>query len=119
MIFLIAGGGLLIFSIFSEFIINILIGSRYTVLAPLLPGLSLLLAMVSLISLLFSYFLALRKPIIFSASLAGPAIIILLSLFYHNSPEQIVHNFLIGSVVVLAVLFYGIYKKNNSNKQYA
>ena len=111
LIFAIAGGGLLFFSIFSEFIINILIGSRYAVLASLLPEMSLLLTMVSLINLLFFYFLALRRSIIFGASLAGPAIIILLSFFRHESLEQIIYNFLIGSAVVLVVLFYGIYRK--------
>ena len=105
----IVGCGLLIFSVFSELVINILIGSRYAVLAPLLGKLSFLLAIVSLINLLFFYFLALRKPIIFSASIAGPAIIILLSFFRHETLEQIIHNFLIGSAVVLAVLFYGIF----------
>ena len=117
LILLIAGGGLLIFSAFSELIINILIGSRYAVLASLLPALSLLLALVSLINLLFFYFLALRKPIIFSASLAGPIVIILLSFFRHESLEQIIHNFLIGSAIVLVVLFCGIYKKNPLQKK--
>ena len=111
LIFLIAGSGFLVFSMFPELVINILIGSRYAVLAPLLPALSLLLAMVSLINFLFFYFLALRRTIIFSASLTGPAVILALSLFRHDSPEQIVLNFLIGSAMVLAVLFYGIFRK--------
>jgi len=117
LILLIAGAGLLIFSVFPELIINILIGSRYTVLAPLLPALSLLLALVSLINLLFFYFLALRRSIIFSASLAGPLVIILLSLFRHESLEQIIHNFLIGSAVVLAALFYGIFKRRDAPRR--
>lgn len=111
LVMLIAGGGLLVFSLFSELIINILIGSRYAILAPLLGKMSLLLAMVSIINLLFFYFLALRKPIIISASLSGPLVIIMLSFFYHNSLEQIIYNFLIGSTVILTVLFYGIFKK--------
>jgi len=111
LISLIAGGGLLIFSVFSEMIINIMIGSRYVVLAPLLTELSLLLAMVSLTNLLFFYFLALRRSIIFSASIAGPSAILVLSFFRHGSLEEIVHNFLLGSGIVLLVLFYGIFKK--------
>ena len=109
LITLIAGIGLFVFSVFSELIINILIGSRYVILAPLLGELSLLLAIVSIINLLFFYFLALRRSIIFSASLSGPIVIILLSFFRHDSLEQIVHNFLIGSIIVLVVLFYGIF----------
>jgi O-antigen/teichoic acid export membrane protein len=109
LIVLIAGGGLLIFSLFSETVINILIGERYVSLAPLLFKMSLLLVMVSIINLLFSYFLALRRYIIVGASLSGPLTIIILSLFDHGSLEQIVYNFLIGSMVVLAVLFKGIF----------
>jgi len=111
LISLIAGGGLLLFVLFSNFIINILIGSRYAVLAPLLGELSLLLTLVSLINLLFYYFLALRRTIIITASLAGPSIIFLLSFFRHESLIQIIHNYLIGSAVVLVVLFYGIFRK--------
>lgn len=111
LIFLIAGGSLLIFSIFSEFIINLLIGSRYVVLAHLLGELSLLLAMVAIINLFFFYFLALRRSIIISASLLGPITILTLTFFRHQYLEQIISNFLIGSAVVLGVLFYGIFKK--------
>lgn len=108
---LIAGAGLFVFTVFTDFIINILIGSRYIPLAPLLGELSLLLSMVSLINLLFFYFLALRRSIIIAASLVGPSIIFLLSLFRHESLIQIIHNYLIGSALVLAVLFYGIFRK--------
>ncbi len=108
---LIAGVGVVIFSVFSEFIINILIGSRYTVVAPLLWKVSLLLAIVSVINLLFSYFLALRRSIIVGAAITGPSAIVILSLFNHSSLDQIIYNFLIGSVVVLVVLFKGIFFK--------
>ena len=111
LILFIVGGAWLVFFLFSELIIEILIGSRYLVLAHLLAELSLLMAMVSLINLLFFYFLALRRPIIFSAALVGPAIVCFLIFFRHDSLEQIIYDFLIGSAAVLAVLFYGIFKK--------
>ncbi len=116
MIFLIVAGGVLVFSVFSKLVITILIGARYVGLAPLLGRLSLLLGLVSVINLLFFYFLALRKSIIFTASLAGPIMISLLSFFNHENLGQIVNNFIIGSIVVLVMLLGGIYKKNNSHK---
>ncbi len=113
---LIAGGALFIFIVFSDSIINLLIGSRYAATAHLLPQLSLLLALVSLINLLFFYFLALRRPIIFPAAFSGPALILALSFFRHESVEDIIVNFLLGSALTLTVLLAGIYRKNNSSR---
>ncbi len=111
MTLLISCGGFLVFSLFSKLVITTLIGVRYIESSSLLGELSFLLLLVSVINLLFFYFLALRRTIIFAASLAGPIVIVLLSFFRHESLLQIIHNFIFGSVVVLVVLFFGIYRK--------
>lgn len=111
--FLVAGTAAAALAIFPSFFIQLLIGSRYLIFSSLLVELSLLIFSVSIINLLFFYFLALRSSIIFSASLFGPVSIFILSIFRHQTLDEVVINFLIGSVLTLAVLLIGFRRQGN------
>ena len=98
------GTTLAIFSLFPEFIINILIGNQYLDYASLLPKLSLLLFLTSLISLLSYYFLAIRDYRLIFISIIGVSIIIFTSFFNHDTPYHIINNFLFGAITILGML---------------
>jgi len=101
---MIGGGVLAAFLIFPTLITRILIGSRYLAYVYLLPKISLFLFVISLSNLLFIYLLALRKNFVFYASFIGPVIVLLLSGLRHAALEDIIVNFLIGSLATLILL---------------
>ena len=119
-IFLVGGLGgvvLLTFFIFPDIIIKILIGQKYLSYSFLLPRLSIVLFMVSIISLIFNYYLALRKYFLSIISILGPLLIIILSYFWHKSPSQIVYNFLWGSAIMLLILLSSLLWQSLKFKQ--
>lgn len=104
LIFGLGGTVLLVFSLFPEFIINIMIGDRYLVYAHLLPRLSLLLFLASVINLLFFYLLALRNYSIVFVSVIGILIIAISSFLRHDTLVHIIDNFLLGAIVIMGLL---------------
>jgi O-antigen/teichoic acid export membrane protein len=105
LVFGLGGTALIFFSLFPELIIKILIGERYLIYAPLLPKLSLLLFLTSVLNLLFYYLLALRNYKIAFIAIAGISISAISSFFYHNTLIHIINNFLFGAFVILGLLF--------------
>ena len=99
------GVALLTFLIIPDTIIKVLIGQRYLAYAYLLPKLSILLFLVSIISLLFYYFLALRKYFLSVIALASPMFVLLLTYFNHQTLSQVVNNFLLISILILVFFF--------------
>ena len=92
-----AGGAVLIlFSLFPEFVTGTLIGHQYTAFAPLLWKTSLLLFLVSLTNVFFSYYLALRRYYITLIAIGGVAITIMSTVLSHRSIGNVVDNFIIG-----------------------
>lgn len=112
LIVIIGGIALALFFTKPEFIIKLLIGSRYLIYLYLFPKLSILLFMISIINLLFLYYLALRKYFLFVIAIVSPFIIIILSYFRHNSLSQIINNFLIVSILILSYLLFRSLLKN-------
>jgi len=100
----IGGSVLIFFSLFPEFVINILLGDRYLVYAHLLPRLSLLLFLTSVVNLLFYYLLALRIYSIAYIAISGIFITILTSFFRHDTLIHIINNFLFGAIVMIGLL---------------
>jgi hypothetical protein len=80
-----------------------LIGQRYVDYAGLLPRLSLLLFFVSIINVVFTYYLSLRKYFLSVIAVASIAAILLLSHLSHGSPLDIINNFLWVSIAILAI----------------
>ena len=117
-LFLVGGLGgavLLTFLIIPDIVIKVLIGQRYLVYASLLPRLSLMLFAVSVINVLFFYYLALRKYFLAIIAISSPLIVLTLSYFRHDSLLQIVNNFLWTSVLVLIILFSLRFKHDKVN----
>lgn len=100
----IGGVILLIFSIVPELVISLLIGSRYVDYAHLLPLLSLVTFLVSIVNLYFYYFLALRRYIIVPIAITGGTVTFVLTVVNHGSLESVIYNFLAGIAAVLALI---------------
>ena len=104
LIFLLLGGSCTaVFAIFPEFVINIMIGSRYVDYAYLLPKMSFLLFFASMINLVTMFFLALRKFIIIYVALISAIFINLIIWLNHATMSSIVNGFLMGAVFALAL----------------
>lgn len=106
LLFGVGGMVLLVFSIVPEFVIKLLMGERYLVYANLLPKLSFLLFIISVINLTFFYYLALRKYFLSIVAIISPLIIIILSYFRHSSLSQIINNFLLVNILIIIYLFF-------------
>lgn len=104
LIMVLGGTVLIVFSLFPEFAINLLIGDRYLDYAHLLPRMGLILFLVSLINLLSNYMLALRNYSLAIVSVAGISAICIISIFRHETLIQIINNFLFGSIFILFLL---------------
>jgi O-antigen/teichoic acid export membrane protein len=107
---LIGGLTTLVFVIFPSFVTTLLIGSKYVVMSPLLPLLSVLLFLISVLNLFVSYFLALRSNIILAVSAFSSLVLILLIAFNHQSVYNVVIDFILATLLSLALLFYKIFR---------
>jgi len=108
-LFLVGGLGgvaLLTFLVFPDIVIKVLIGQKYLEYANLLPRLSLLLFLVSVINVFFFYYLALRKYFLAVIAILSPLLVIVLSYFRHDSLLEIINNFLWVSALILITLLF-------------
>lgn len=92
-----------IFSAFSHLIVRSLMGGDYTTYSNLLPRLSLVMFLLSILSLVISYYLALRNYQQSVIILTGLALVGWLMLTHHQSLEAIVNNLMYGSVAMLGM----------------
>jgi len=121
-LFLVGGLGgvvLLTFLAIPDIIIKVLMGQRYLDYAYLLPRLGLVSFAVSLINLLFFYYLALRRYFLAIVAVLSPVFVLVLSFYRHDSLVQIINNFiwvsLLALLILLIRLFYwpSVYGKDN------
>ncbi|MCK5510901.1 oligosaccharide flippase family protein [Candidatus Parcubacteria bacterium] len=105
----IGGAVLLTFFLFYNTVVNTLIGEKYLSFAGFLPNLSILLFFVSIINILFFYLFALRNRLLFFPAIFAPLIVTILSFFNHQSINNIINNFILGSVLILISLLFIIY----------
>jgi O-antigen/teichoic acid export membrane protein len=109
---IVGGIALLAFSLLPRFCIRLLIGSRYLPLAGLLPKLSLTLFIISIVNLVFSYDVALRRWSIASISVLGILVTIILVVLSHHTPSQLVTALLIGSSLLLILRVLDSFRRN-------
>jgi len=114
-ILIVSGFTLLIFSLFPNLVIKIFIGSKFMEFAYLLPRIGLVAFCVSLITLFSNYFLALRDFSLAIIAGIGITLIFGLSLLNHATLMAVVNNFLISSIVILAMLVCKLVKSNSSS----
>ncbi|MDD4409931.1 MAG: oligosaccharide flippase family protein [Candidatus Pacebacteria bacterium] len=108
---ILAGGALLVFSMFPGFISKLLMGEKYQSYAHLIPQISSYLTLVSFANLFFYYLLALRRNYIIIPAVVGPLTVSVLCFITHNRVETVVNNFLIGSLVTFVLLLFPIIKE--------
>ena len=98
------GGSILAFmSVFPHFTVTVLLGAKYDALGNLLPLLALTMFLLSLVNLVFSYDLALRRPSIAVISTIGVSVTALAISLHHATPLAIVQSLLIGAVTLLSL----------------
>jgi len=98
------GGALLVFAITPHFVIGVLMGDSYQRYASLLPQLSLVIFLVSLLNLFTMYHLALRRFMVAPIMLVGAGVTGLLILLQHQTPADIVHSLLYGTLSLAACM---------------
>jgi O-antigen/teichoic acid export membrane protein len=111
MLVTIGGIGLIGFSVLSEFTIKVLMGSAYLPYANLLPRLSLVVFIISLLNLFILYHVALRRYAIAAIVAIGLALTFGLLLFHHESLRAVVDSLLYGSLGLATCLGVWILSK--------
>lgn len=95
---------LLVFSGFPKLILGVLMGHAYIAMSGLLPRLSLAIFIISILNLLASYYLALRRYGVAVVAMFGAMLTYGLMLANHNTVAEVVNGLLIGSVAMLGLL---------------
>jgi len=101
----------LTFCVFYHKVIGFLLGEKYQSLANLLPGLSFLMFLVSIVNLLFYYYLALRRYALIPISMIGVSISLIAIIFNHDSLSALIADFSFGAGAMLFILLFD-YAKN-------
>jgi O-antigen/teichoic acid export membrane protein len=97
----IGGGTMLVFLTAPTAVVKILIGSQYTQYSSLLPSLGLVMLLLSIVSLVYSYFMALRRYAVGFLSIIGVLVTVTLLNFHHGSLPNIIEALLYSSVAML------------------
>jgi O-antigen/teichoic acid export membrane protein len=99
----IGGSALLMFALAPRFITHLLVGARYGEYFYLLPKLSLALFILSFVSLLFNYDLALRRASSGVVAVLGAIAMGVIVVMHHSSLVAVVDSLLLGSIAVMAL----------------
>lgn len=97
------GVATLVFTVFQTQIITILMGKNYLTYAHLLGRLSLVMLVLSVLNLVISYFVALRKYQISVVVLLGAGVTLGLLGAFHSSLEAVINSLLYGSLTMLGM----------------
>lgn len=98
---LVCGVVLLACVLMPERIIQTLMGVEYITYASLLPPLTLAIFIISIVNLVFMYFLALRRKMIMVVGIIGLVVCVGLMLAWHDNLHAIVQSMLLGSIFTL------------------
>lgn len=102
---------LLVFYVFSDITVKVLLGNEYLPFAQMLPKVGVVMLLSSLLNVFVYYFLALRRFFLIGLSSFGILCVVLLLLMRHDSINSIL-NGLIWALSMLIGLFLIIYAKN-------
>jgi O-antigen/teichoic acid export membrane protein len=100
----IGGAALLFFWLFPGFVMGVLMGQEYRELAWLLPRLSLVIFIVSILNLVIMYFMALRRYSLGIVVILGVAVTCGLVGMNHGSPQAVVDSMLYGTLLMSGLL---------------
>lgn len=104
---LICGAALIVCAVQPEFVMRFLMGVEYITYASLLPPLMLAVFIISIVNLIFMYYLALRKKMVTVIGIIGFATCLGLMLMWHENLHAIVSSMLVGSIFTLGLT--GVY----------
>lgn len=100
----IGGAALIFFWLFPDFVMRTLMGSEYTEYSYLLPRLSLVIFIVSIINLFVLYYMALRRYVIGFIAIMGFAVTCGLVGINHDSLQAVVDSMLYGTLIMAGML---------------
>ena len=107
-----------VIAIWPEFIVKIIVGSKYLAIAPYLASFSLVMIALTLINILANYFLALSNRLsLVILSLAGIIEIGLLSLFHSSFREVILSLIIAFGLAALGLLFLAFFEYNKAKQR--
>lgn len=120
LLFLVGGSGLTLFTLMPNLVIKILMGQQYTQFSDLLPWLSLATFIISILNLLFAYFLALRVKIISLVGIIGFVTTLVAIAVHHGSMREVVDSVLFGSIVTMCLLgtFVAVIRARDKTAEY-
>lgn len=103
---LVCVGGLnfIVFALAPQLVIHLLMGSSYLRYADLLPRLSLLIFIVSILNLFIMYHIALRRYAVMFIIISGIIVATLLLHAYHQSLQAVINGLLYSSLAMLMLL---------------
>jgi len=85
-------------------VVTLLMGHQYVGVSQLLPRLSIAIFIISLVNLLTTYYLALRRAAIALIAGLGALVTYVFIAVHHGSPQAIVNSLLFGSITMLVIL---------------
>jgi O-antigen/teichoic acid export membrane protein len=106
-----------LFVLAPRFVLQLLMGAKFTGVAHVLPLLSVTIFTVSVLNLFISYCLALRRYMVAVVVLLGAALTYTLMVLNHASLSAVVSNMLIGSAAMIAALATWLVLPKASNKE--
>lgn len=97
----VCGVVLLACSIAPERLVGLLMGPTYSAYANLLPQLALVVFIISIVNLIFMYYLALRQKMIMVVGIIGFGVLLSFITLWHDTPHAVVQSMLLGSIFTL------------------
>jgi O-antigen/teichoic acid export membrane protein len=101
---LIGGLGLFTFYLFSDIIVKLMIGIKYTPFAHFLPKAGLVMFLTAIVNIFFFYFLALRRFFLIAVSLFGMFFMGFILLQDHANIDSILNNLILSLTIILITL---------------
>lgn len=98
------GSTLIVFSAFPRLVIRLLMGHAYLQYAGLLPRLSLVIFIISILNLFIMYHMALRHYVIVLIVTIGIAVTLCLLRLNHQTLQAVIDSLLYGSLTMVALL---------------
>lgn len=84
-----------------EPLVGLLMGPAYSVYAGLLPQLAVVVFIISIVNLIFMYYLALRQKMIMVVGIIGFGVLLSFITLWHDTPHAVVQSMLLGSIFTL------------------
>lgn len=116
--FIVGGAVTLFFVLLPLQTVHILFGTKYDNFANLLPSLSITMFLISFISLLANFHIALRNYFVAFIIFLGTSFTLILLLIKHSTVEDVVQSLLLGSIIMFVLLFvWTVFKQLTVRKE--